>query len=252
MPLIFLDSHVHLYPAHDYGRVFDAFRRRALARGAGLAAMFLVEREGQDEFARLASGEALPPGVALARREDAALLLRHERGGAPLVVVAGRQIACAERVEVLALGTRETFPDGIPAADAVERARRADALPVLAWGVGKWMFSRAKVVDALLRRFPAEELLLGDTSLRPVFWPEPGPMAAAETLGRRVLHGSDPLPPAFEQTRAGQWGDLADEPFDATGPLLGPLLAILREAPLVPAGRRAGLFQFLRRMLQKK
>ena len=250
MPLVFLDSHVHLYPAHGTARPLEAFRRRVRACGAGLGAMFLAEREGQDEFARLAEGgAALPPDWSLARREDAALLLRHSSGGAPVAVVAGRQIACAERVEILALGTRETFPDGIPAAEAVERARRADALPVLAWGVGKWLFGRAKVVDALLRRFPAEELLLGDTSLRPVFWPEPGPMSAAATLGRRVLHGSDPLPPAFERSRAGQWGDLADEPFDASGPLLGPLLAILREAPLVPVGRRAGLFQFARRML---
>ena len=85
-----------------------------------------------------------------------------------------------------------------------------------------------------------------------MFWPAPRAMAVAATLGRRVLHGSDPLPPAFEQTRAGQWGDLADEPFDVTGPLLGPLLALLRDAPLVPAGRRAGLLQFLRRMLQKR
>ncbi len=252
MPRIFLDTHVHLYPAHDFARTFDSFRRRTAAFGAGLGAMFLVEREGQDEFARLAGGgDALPRGVALARREDAALLLRHESGGPPVAVVAGRQIACAERVEILALGTRETFPDGLPAADAVERARRADALPVLAWGVGKWMFGRARVVDALLRRFPAEELSLGDTSLRPVFWPAPRPMAVAATLGRRVLHGSDPLPPAYEQTRAGQWGDLADEPFDTTGPLLGPLLAILRDAPLATVGRRAGLFQFLRRMLCK-
>ena len=253
MPRILLDTHVHLYPAHDLARTFDAFRRRIRSHEAELGAMFLVEREGQDEFARLAAGgAALPRGMSLARRENAALLLRHETGGPPVVVVAGRQIACAERIEILALGTRETFPDGIPAADAVERARRADALPVLAWGVGKWLFGRARVVDVLLRRFPAEELLLGDTSLRPVFWPAPRPMVVATSLGRRVLHGSDPLPPAFEQTRAGQWADLADEPFDVTGPLLGPLLALLRDAPLVPAGRRAGPFQFLRRMLQKR
>ena len=253
MPRILLDTHVHLYPAHDFARTFDSFRRRAARAGAGLGAMFLAEREGQDEFGRLAAGgAALPRGVVAVRRENAALLLRSESGGPPVALVAGRQVACAERVEILALGTRETVPDGIPAAEAVERARRADALPVLAWGAGKWLFGRARVVDSLLRRFPSEELLLGDTSLRPWFWPTPAPMAVAATLGRRVLHGSDPLPPAFEQTRAGQWADLADEPFDLSGPLLGPLLAVLREAPLSPAGRRAGVVQFLRRMLASR
>ena len=131
MPRILLDSHVHLYPAHGTARPLEAFRRRVRALGAGLGAMFLVERDGQDEFARLAGGgAALPPDWSLARREEAALLLRHASGGAPVAIVAGRQVACAERVEILALGTRERIPDGIPAAEAVSRARRADALPV--------------------------------------------------------------------------------------------------------------------------
>ena len=124
----------------------------------------------------------------------------------------------------------------------------ADALPVLAWGVGKWLFSRARVVDSLLRRWPAEELALGDTSLRPTFWPTPGPMAEGATLGRRVLRGSDPLPRAFEETRAGQYGDLADDVLPSDRPLLSKILSVLRDDDLRPAGRRAGPLQFVRRM----
>ena len=165
-----------------------------------------------------------------------------------MAVVAGRQIACAERVEILALGTRATFRDGLPASDAVAAALDAGALPVLAWGVGKWLGARARLVESLLRRWPAEDLALGDTSLRPVFWPTPGPMAQAPTLGRRVLHGSDPLPPAFEESRAGQYGDLADDVLPPDRPLAAKLLSVLRDDDLRPAGRRAGPFQFLRRM----
>ena len=245
---LFLDSHVHVYPTYRVDRLFAAFRAAVRRHGAEEGAMLLVEREGTDVFAEWAEGRGLPDGVRVARREDTAIELSFPDGATPVAVLAGRQIACAERVEILALGTRATFRDGIPAAEAVGAALEADALPVLAWGVGKWLFSRARVVDSLLRRWPAEELALGDTSLRPSFWPTPGPMAEGATLGRRVLRGSDPLPRAFEETRAGQYGDLAEDTLPADRPLLSKILSVLRDDDLRPAGRRAGPVQFLRRM----
>ena len=234
MPL-FLDSHVHVYPSFRPDRFFGAFRAAAARHGAREAAvMMLCEREGQDVFGDWSSGRGLPSFLRVARREERALLLEGDDGGL--------------RVEILALGTRERFRDGVPASDAVAAALDADALPVLAWGVGKWLFSRARVVDSLLRRWPAEELALGDTSLRPSFWPTPGPMAEGATLGRRVLRGSDPLPRPFEETRAGQYGDLAEDALPADRPLLSKILSVLRDDDLRPAGRRAGPLQFLRRM----
>ena len=170
------------------------------------------------------------------------------RGGERVAVLAGRQIACAERVEILALGTRERFADGMGVSEAVSEALASGAQPVLSWGVGKWLFSRAKTVSSLLRRFPAEDLFLGDTSMRPVFWPTPAEMSRAPSLGRRVLHGSDPLPRRGEERRAGEWADLADEPLPDDRPVSSAVLGILRESPLVPAGRRAGVFEFARRM----
>lgn len=247
MPL-FIDSHVHVYPSYRADRMLAAFRKAVRRHGAETGVMMLVEREGTDVFAEWAEGRGLPAGVAVSRREEAAFLLRTP-GEPDVAVVSGRQIACSERVEILALGTRATFRDGMAADDAVAAARDADALPVLAWGVGKWLFSRAKVVDSLLRHWPAEELAVGDTSLRPVFWPTPGPMAQAPTLGRRVLHGSDPLPPAFEETRAGQWGDLAEAALSEDLPLRSRILSVLRDDDLRPVGRRSGPLQFLRRML---
>lgn len=247
MPL-FIDSHVHVYPSYRADRMLAAFRKAVRRHGAETGVMMLVEREGTDVFAEWAEGRGLPAGVAVTRREEAAFLLRTP-GEPDVAVVSGRQIACSERVEILALGTRATFRDGMAADDAVAAARDADALPVLAWGVGKWLFSRAKVVDSLLRHWPAEELAVGDTSLRPVFWPTPGPMAQAPTLGRRVLHGSDPLPPAFEETRAGQWGDLTEAALSEDLPLRSRILSVLRDDDLRPVGRRSGPLQFLRRML---
>ena len=246
MPLL-IDSHVHFYPSYDAGALFRSFRAAVLRAGADAGAICLVEREGQSAFAAWSRGEGLPDGAELQRREDAALLLSW-REGPPVAVLAGRQVACAERIEILALGTPAAFRDGIPAAEAVAAARDAGALPVLAWGVGKWLFSRAKVVRGLLDRFPADGLFLGDTSMRPVFWPTPAPMAGAPSSGRRVLHGSDPLPKPGEERRAGEWADLASGALPGDRPLAGALLQILREAPMRPAGRRAGLLEFVRRM----
>lgn len=247
MPLL-VDSHVHVYPSYRTDRFFAAFRAAVRRAGADAGAMALAEREGTDVFADWSEGRGLPDGTRVARREEAALLLSAP-GEPDVAVLAGRQVACAERVEILALGTRATFRDGAGAAETVAAARDAAALPVLAWGVGKWMFARAAVVASLLRRFPADELFLGDSSLRPVFWPEPAAMVRAPTLGRRVLHGSDPLPPAFEETRVGQWADLAEESLADDRSVCSSVLAALREAPLAPVGHRAGPVQFARRML---
>lgn len=246
MPLL-VDSHVHVYPSYRADVLFASFRAAVRRAGASAGAMCLVEREGADVFGAWSRGEGLPPDVRASRREEEALLLETP-GEPPVAVLAGRQVACAERVEILALGTRRTFRDGVPAAEAAAAARDAGALAVLAWGVGKWLFSRAKVVEALLRRFPADELFLGDTSMRPVFWPVPAPMSQAPSLGRRVLHGSDPLPKAGEERRAGEWADLAEDPLPEDRPLASSLLGVLRESPLSPAGRRAGLLEFVRRM----
>ena len=245
---IFIDSHVHSYPSYRPDVFFGAFRAAVRASGASVGAFVLAQREGQTVFEDWSAGKGLPEGTDVAVREDGALRLAFPDGEPDIIVVAGRQIACAERIEILSIGSTEGLPDGSPIADAIEDALRREALPVLAWGVGKWWFSRAKTIASLLHRFAPDELLLGDSSLRPVFWGEPAAMAEARTLGRRVLHGSDPLPPAFEETRAGQYGDLAGATIDPERPLRAQMLAILRNDELVPTGRRAGLLQFFKRM----
>ena len=227
---LFIDSHVHYYPQYNSGKMYAAFMRRTLQHGAGIGVMMLAEREGMGF-----------PGTRAAR---------------PLVVIPGRQIACAERVEILALGTEATFNDGIPAKDAIRRVADAGALPVLAWGLGKWMFKREKVVEDLLATFKPSELAIGDSSMRPVFWREPRLMRQARAAGFRILHGSDPLPPKSEETRAGQYGDIVDiddlPELDESKPVAPQILRILREAPLTTVGHRAGPIQFLTRMIISK
>lgn len=244
---VLVDSHVHIYPHYDAAMALGAFAARIRDVGADCGVMMLAEREGVDQFARWSEG-SVPPGYAVATSDATALVLR-KPDQPDTVVVSGRQIACAERVEILALATRATFQDGTPAHQAVAESLAAGALPALAWGVGKWLFKRAAVVAALLDAFPGADLALADPSLRPVFWPTPRPMAEAAASGRRVLSGSDPLPPKGEAMRIGQYADLAETAsLDLAAPLTPQIANLLKDAPLRPVGRRAGLLEFLRRV----
>jgi len=239
---IFIDSHVHFYPCYEAWQTHHAFRVNTWRHGADFGVMMLAQRDGIDVAdlrERLAKGPTHSSYSFNGKQID---LPTFE-------TIPGRQIACYERVEVLALGTDARIKDGCSAANAVRQALDVGALPVLAWGVGKWMLGREKVVEELLAKYKPSELLIGDSTMRPVFWPEPRLMRQARNAGYRVIRGSDPLPPRSEQTRAGQYGDVADTAdFDPSAPAAPQILRILRDFPLAPAGRRAGVAEFALRM----
>lgn len=245
---LLIDSHVHIYPAYDTSTLLKAFVERIQVAGVSAGVLMLAEREGTDVFADWAAGRPLPDGYSAVQSDKTALILRKDYTP-DIIVVSGRQIACAERIEILALATRAVFRDGVPADETLKQTRAAGALPVLAWGVGKWLFSRAKIIDTLLNSSREDLLFIADPSLRPVFWPTPRLMKKAAAHGHRILAGSDPLPPKSEETRVGQYADLAsDISLDFTAPLTPQIISILTEHPMQHVGRRATLPEFIRRM----
>jgi len=249
---LLIDSHVHIYPEYDINALLNAFCARIRAAEAPIGVLMLAEREGTDVFADWAAGRRLPDGYASTQSDETAIILRKDQTP-DVIVIAGRQIACAERVEILALATRTTFRDGEPAHEVLKQARTAGALPVLAWGVGKWLFSRAKVIDALLDASRQQQLFIADPSLRPVFWPTPRLMRKAISHGHRILAGSDPLPPNSEATRVGQYADLAHTTaLDFNAPLTSQIISILAGQPMQPIGQRASLAEFILRMVGGK
>jgi hypothetical protein len=76
---------------------------------------------------------------------------------------------------------------------------------VIPWSPGKWYFGRKRVVRRLLDRFGPQRLLVGDTPLRPMGYPEPLLVRHARREGFRVLAGSDPLPFAGEERQLGRY-----------------------------------------------
>lgn len=259
--MLVADAHVHVHACHpEHGLLDDAWANLArVARGHGADAfdgvLCLTETAGDDcfgRFSRLAEGGGRF-GAWRFERTGEPDALRACAGGADgaaervLFVVAGRQVAAREDLEVLAIGTRERFPDGRPIRDALAWARRVGALPVIPWGPGKWLFARAALLRALIEEAGADELYLGDESSRPVFWPLPRPFRRAQARGIRNLPGTDPLPFPRHRARAGAYGFWADAAIDPARPA-SDLKRLVRDAAIAlhPYGAREGPVGFVR------
>ncbi len=240
--MLVLDAHVHVYPFYDQAALLSGAVERlgAMAGKDDAIGIVLVEREGVDVFGEWAAGR-LPEGWRATRLDERAMRL--ESGEHKLLVFAGRQIACAERLEILGVGTRVAVKDGVRCEEAIDAVEGDGGLPVLAWGVGKWLFGRARTVRELLRRHAPDTLALCDTSLRPVFWPKPAAMRGGV---RPVLCGSDPLPRKGEEAQAGRYACEVAMDLPASEPT-ERLISQLRAGGLVPRGHRSTAVEFLRR-----
>lgn len=223
VPLL-VDAHVHFHGCFDRDAFLDAalanFRRGAGELGIGgafLGCLLLAERAGERWFQRLRRepGEGRwgfePTG------EEVSLVARSPEGER-LLVVAGRQVRTREGLEVLGLATAEEFPDGLAFEDALARVRWSGAVPVLPWGFGKWWFYRGGLIEALLRRPGPKWIFLGDNGGRPGVGGTPRLLREARRRGIAVLPGSDPLPLAGHEARAGSYGFLVRDGVDERRP----------------------------------
>ena len=245
------DTHVHIYPNHDAAALIRGAAERlqgAVRHVDAKIVLFLTEGHAYHFFERLLQGtHGLPASWAVtpcAERE--AVQIRWSEG-ADVWIVAGRQIVTAERVEILALTLGDPCEDGRPAAEVVSAVNECGAVPVLAWAPGKWMFRRARVVRDLVQQFGPDRLRLGDTSLRPVGWPEPRFMR--EPGWKNVLAGSDPLPIVGEEAQAGGYGVRLVGEFDGNNPVTS-LRRLLRspETVIERIGSRNSPWQMARRL----
>ncbi len=260
---IVVDAHVHVHACFDRARFFDhAARNLARATRPGGAAhepararagvLMLAEGAGETFFAdarrAAAAGDAIGRWRVQLADEPESLVL--EAGDESLFVVAGRQIACAEGLEVLALATTACLDDGRPIREVLRFARESNALPVVPWGAGKWLFGRGRLLVALLHEAKHDAFFLGDESARPVGWSRPRHFALADSLGIRNLPGTDPLPFASEEDRAGRYGFLLDLAFDPRRPA-ATLRGALRDPSTAPRpfGARETPLRFLRNQI---
>jgi len=252
--MIIADTHLHIYPEYNLAESLREYtiRLNALAPSA-VCAGFMAERHDCHIYRALAEGDSQPENIAV-KVLDGGSCLELQCFNAPLLyLVPGRQIVTAERVELLCLGVDADIPDGLPAETAIHRIREVGGAAVLTWAVGKWLFKRAAVVDDLLKTFSPQELLIGDSAMRPVFWPTPRPMRFARKNGYRVIAGSDPLPAAGEERVMGSYASLFSIGFDPEKPGTSLKSALYNpDAAIKSVGSRSGIFEFFQRMANSR
>jgi hypothetical protein len=252
-----VDAHAHFHDVFHMSDALDAAcdnfaGARAAEPSAGL--LCLVEEPGRNRFDAWAqAAEPGPvrlsrsPGSWSARRtnEEASLVLERE-DGARLFVIGGRQLQTAERLEVLAIGSRNVSADGAPLAEVVESIQALDGIPVIPWGAGKWVGARAGILSAFLRQPRRDVVCLGDSGGRPGSWRRPRPLTEAAAAGIPVLSGSDPLPFRREATRLGSFGFVVRVgELEPMAPAEALFRALREGRTLVPYGRSVGTWRFI-------
>ena len=242
-----VDAHVHLHSCYDPDDLLrNAYDNLAAASdgadGAAPKAYFLLLAECAPDdcfgaLSALADRHAAAHGAsglrlrrwAVAPTEEVISVVARDAQRA-LFIVAGRQVACREGLEVLVLGTRHRFADGRPIRDVL---RESDALGiprVIPWGPGKWFFSRGRLLHALIEEFRKPTLFLGDEGGRPGFWGYPQHFAHAARLGVRDLPGTDPLPFPHDVAKVGRMGFKVAVDLDPARPAASLLRALTQAA----------------------
>ena len=219
-----VDAHVHLHACYDPDDLLqNAYDNLSTAAGNGAdhAArkayfLLLAECAPDDCFGTLraladgrpasngASGLHLRQWTVAPTGESISVVAR--RAQQELFIVAGRQIACREGLEVLVLGTTHRFADGRPIRDVLREADALGVPRVIPWGPGKWFFRRGRLLNELVAEFRKPTLFLGDEGGRPVFWGYPQHFAHAARMGVRDLPGTDPLPFPHDVAKVGRMG----------------------------------------------
>jgi hypothetical protein len=218
-----VDAHVHLHPCYDPDDLLQNGCDNLAAASddadpAPCRAYFLLLAEcARDNcfgaLSDLADGRSASnraPGLTLRRwtvaPTDEAISVVARHGQQELFIVAGRQVACREGLEVLVLGTTRHFADGRPIREVLREADALGVPRVIPWGPGKWFFSRGRLLNALIEEFRKPTLFLGDEGGRPVFWGYPQHFTHAARLGVRDLPGTDPLPFPHDIAKVGRMG----------------------------------------------
>lgn len=249
------DTHVHFHHCFDAASFLSAAadNLRLETDDSDLihGAICLTETARANWFEQLTevAGKGATSGIAgwhVQCTDEPASLIATDALGRRLAIIAGRQIVCQERLEVLALGYPHRFVDGQPIRDVAENVHEAGAVAVIPWGFGKWTGSRGDIVARLLADPPCP-LFVGDNAGRLAGLSEPRLFADAKSRGISVLPGTDPFPFAWDGLRVGSYGlewsgglD-PDAPFDSLKQLMTESIT-----DAVRYGELEGIFGFLR------
>ncbi len=258
---IYIDSHVHFYenfnPDIFIKSVTENFKNLSNKDETkfekAIKIIFLTE-SGENDFFNRIKNNSLPmknKDVHTERTGEECSILIKSNGDSLFYIIRGRQIITEENIEVLSVGPGQKIKDGLPANEVLEILRERDELAILAWGVGKWLFKRGKVVKKLLNSPKAPLLIIGDNSARPSIWFKPFIYRRGEKLGIPIVNGSDPLPLDGETERAGSYFSILKGNFDPNKPLESIKNILKSDTKNIKnLGKRDSLINFLNRQFK--
>lgn len=210
--IIIADAHVHFHDCFNLSTFLSSalknFSRDGSQTVDRTSALFLTESAGKNVFQALADAAQDPcsaDGWTWQRTQEECSLYAYNSQRQGVFLLAGRQIVTQENLEILALITNRRFEDGCSLESTVQKIWAAGSIPVIPWGVGKWMGQRGALLTEFLATSPFP-VFLGDNSGRPVFWRKPPHFKQAQAKGWQILPGTDPLPLASEASRPGSFG----------------------------------------------
>ncbi len=218
--VIIADTHVHIYDCFQLEEFLDSALNNFTLNAKQLTSqdnftpiLFLADIKGKDNFCQLQqysqqgdiNNSPINNWTFHNTQEKLSLYARNQNNQI-IFLIAGRQIVTAEKLEVLALITEHTFAEGLPLEVTIKQIITAGGIPVLPWGVGKWIGKRGKTLSNLLKKNIHSILFLGDNGNRPGFWSQPFYLQIAKKQGLGILPGTDPLPLASESSRPGSFG----------------------------------------------
>jgi hypothetical protein len=161
--------------------------------------------------------------------------------------IAGQQVRTRDGLEVLALGCDRQISGGMTLAQAIDSIHEHLALPIVAWGFGKWRLRRyARVRDLLMSSNPTR-IFIGDSAGRLAWAPRSRLFSLASAQGILNLPGTDPLPVPSQVRKPGRCGFVIEGRFDFQRPAAS-LTTLLRDTVKQPLtyGRHDSVVTILR------
>ncbi len=218
--LIIADAHVHIYNCFKLEEFLNSALNNFTINAKKITSpdnftsiLFLADIKGKEIFNQIKKysqqeniDDYQISNWTFHNTQEKLSLYARNQNNQNIFFIAGRQIVTAENLEVLALITEQSFEEGLSLEVTIQEIIASGGIPVLPWGVGKWIGTRGKTLSNLLQNNIHSILFLGDNRNRPGFWLRPFYFQLAKKQGLRILPGTDPLPLASESSRPGSFG----------------------------------------------
>lgn len=252
-----VDAHVHLYPCMPVRAMLDAAGRNLFGPNGAAASqtgvLLVADPDGVPGYERLLAeaGEQACSGWRREHGDDRSVTFRRD-GGGRVTAIRGQQLITREGLEVLGIACDARLTSGYPLGETVARIRAARGWAILAWGAGKWLGRRGRVLTRLIEEQAGRpDVMLADNGGRPRAWSRVPQFTTAAERGMRVLAGTDPLPLCGEERRVGSYAfRIRAHGGDGAAPAEALRRALATDAPIEIVGRPMAVRGFVANQLK--